>query len=173
MPLQNPPTQLGTLRVDGATTLSSTLVVNGSSLTAGYTAQINGLVLLAGTRQIKLDPTLANITLKGGTTGWEIGYYASGSNDAFLGGFGLRGSADTLSFYYVGPSYSSPIMAWAGTNVGVNTSSQFGSGAGVIGIANRTTAPTTNPTGGGVLYVESGALKYRGSSGSITTLAPA
>ena len=60
-----------------------------------------------------------------------------------------------------------------GSNYGLGTTDQFGSGAGVIGIANRTTAPTTNPTGGGVLYVESGALKYRGSSGTVTTIANA
>ena len=30
-------------------------------------------------------------------------------------------------------------------------------------------APST-PTGGGILYVESGALKYKGSSGTVTTL---
>ncbi len=35
------------------------------------------------------------------------------------------------------------------------------------------TAPTSNPSGGGYLYVESGALKYRGSSGTITTIANA
>ena len=35
------------------------------------------------------------------------------------------------------------------------------------------TAPSTNLTGGGILYVESGALKYRGSSGTITTLGAA
>lgn len=46
----------------------------------------------------------------------------------------------------------------------------IGSGQGVIFVANATTAPTTNPTGGGILYVESGALKYRGSSGTVTTL---
>ncbi len=48
-----------------------------------------------------------------------------------------------------------------------------GGGANVIGVRNATTVPTTNPAGGGVLYVESGALKYRGSSGTITTLAAA
>jgi len=32
------------------------------------------------------------------------------------------------------------------------------------------TAPSANLTGGGILYVESGALKYRGSSGTVTTL---
>ncbi len=53
-------------------------------------------------------------------------------------------------------------------NVGIGTT-DFGSGAKVIGIVNGT-APSGTPTGGGVLYVESGALKYKGSSGTITTL---
>jgi hypothetical protein len=54
---------------------------------------------------------------------------------------------------------------------GLGTASQFGSGTLVIGIANATVVPSANPTGGGVLYVEAGALKYRGSSGTVTTLA--
>lgn len=58
-------------------------------------------------------------------------------------------------------------------NIGVNNSSDYGSGSGVIGIGNRLVAPSTNPSGGGVLYVESGALKYRGSSGTVTTIANA
>jgi hypothetical protein len=49
----------------------------------------------------------------------------------------------------------------------------FGGGEVVIGIRNATTVPTSNPTSGGVLYVEAGALKYRGSSGTITTIANA
>jgi len=64
------------------------------------------------------------------------------------------------------------------SNFGINTtgtdSQQFGaSSVGVIGIKDATAVPTGNPTGGGVLYVESGALKYRGSSGTVTTLAAA
>lgn len=43
---------------------------------------------------------------------------------------------------------------------------------GVVSIQN-TTAPSTNPTGGGFLYSEGGALKWRGSSGTVTTIAPA
>lgn len=54
-----------------------------------------------------------------------------------------------------------------GTNVGV------GGGQGVVAISNADTVPTTNPTSGGVLYVQAGALKYRGSSGTITTLGAA
>jgi hypothetical protein len=38
-------------------------------------------------------------------------------------------------------------------------------------IPDLTTAPTGNPTGGGYLYTEAGALKYRGSSGTVTTIA--
>lgn len=55
----------------------------------------------------------------------------------------------------------------------VNGMSSLGGGVGQIAIANATTVPTTNPTGGGLLYVEAGALKYRGSSGTVTTIAPA
>jgi len=54
------------------------------------------------------------------------------------------------------------------------TSADLGGSAGsVISMKNATTSPTTNPTGGGILYVEAGALKYRGSSGTVTTIAPA
>jgi predicted RNA-binding Zn ribbon-like protein len=58
-------------------------------------------------------------------------------------------------------------------NLAVGSALSLGSGAGVIGIANATTAPTANPTGGGILYTEAGALKFRGSSGTITVIAPA
>ena len=52
------------------------------------------------------------------------------------------------------------------------TSTMLGSGDGVIYIRNRIAAPTTNPTNGGVLYPEGGALKWRGSAGTVTTIAP-
>lgn len=40
-------------------------------------------------------------------------------------------------------------------------------------VRNCTAAPGSNPTNGGQLYVEAGALKYRGSGGTITTIANA
>ena len=46
------------------------------------------------------------------------------------------------------------------------------SAAKVLGLANAT-APSTSPAGMGQLYVESGALKFRGSSGTIPTIAAA
>jgi hypothetical protein len=48
-----------------------------------------------------------------------------------------------------------------------------GGGSSVLGIANAVTAPTTDPVGGGILYSEGGALKYRGSGGAVTNIAGA
>lgn len=52
------------------------------------------------------------------------------------------------------------------------TPASVGGGAGVVPVVNGT-APTSNPTGGGYLYAEAGALKWRGSSGTVTVIAPA
>ncbi len=66
------------------------------------------------------------------------------------------------------------ILELDATNLSVFSSpGSFGSGSKVIFIANATVTPSTDPTGGGILYVESGALRYRGSSGTVTNLAPA
>jgi hypothetical protein len=59
----------------------------------------------------------------------------------------------------------------AGGNIGLRTRSQFGGGKGVIGIANAKEAPSVSPADGGVLFVEDGALKYRGSGGTVTVIA--
>lgn len=47
--------------------------------------------------------------------------------------------------------------------------------AGGMLIKNTTLNPSTNPIAGGILYVDKddGALKYRGPSGTVTTIAPA
>jgi len=47
-----------------------------------------------------------------------------------------------------------------------------GSGAMII-IDNVSGVPNSNPSSGGIIYAEGGALKYRGSSGTITTIADA
>ena len=53
-------------------------------------------------------------------------------------------------------------------NLGLGTT-DYASGVGVMALVNAT-APSGTPVGGGVLYVEAGALKFKGSSGTITTL---
>ena len=111
------------------------------------------------------------IPAAGATTGHN---FAFGSNV-----FGLAGGS--LS---TGDSYLQPTR-WDGTatnynlllnpnggNVGIGVSAFGTSAAKVLGLANAT-APSTSPAGMGQLYVESGALKFRGSSGTITTIAAA
>jgi hypothetical protein len=87
-------------------------------------------------------------------------------NNAFVGGaaFQTANFVNLLRYGNTGAAF--------GAGFGINTSS-FGGGAGVLGIANAGTVPSTNPSGGGVLYVESGALKYLGSSGTLTIIGPA
>lgn len=57
-------------------------------------------------------------------------------------------------------------------NVGIGQDTFGTSAKYVLAMANAT-APTTSPTGCGQLYVEGGALKFRGSSGTVTTIAVA
>jgi hypothetical protein len=57
-------------------------------------------------------------------------------------------------------------------NIGVGASSEFGAGgSGVVAIAEANRPPENNPNDGGILYVEGGALKYRGPSGTVTIIA--
>lgn len=60
----------------------------------------------------------------------------------------------------------------ASGNLGIGATSWGTSAVKVIAIGNGT-APSTSPAGMGQLYVESGVLKYRGSSGTVTTIAAA
>ena len=50
---------------------------------------------------------------------------------------------------------------------------KFGKGKGAIVIANTMLAPSVSVPGAGILYVEDGAFKYRGSNGTVTAIAPA
>ncbi len=106
------------------------------------------------------------------------GQYATGLN-GHGGRLILRsgvGSADGYDGYMYLETGNRILIALDGYNVAFFPSGITGSfdgGKSVIFIANATVAPTTDPTGGGILYVEGGALKYRGPSGAITTIAPA
>ncbi len=103
-----------------------------------------------------------------GRNGSTIGVLLSGTA-AYAGVISVEG-AYPLQF---GTNGSIRLHLGATGNYGFGTTTEFGSGVGVIGLKSAATVPTTNPTGGGVLYVESGALKFRGSSGTVTTIANA
>lgn len=83
-------------------------------------------------------------------------------------GFNGQSTSD-IRFY----SNATEIMRLSAGNLGIFSAPSAGGGTGVVFIANRTTAPTGSPVGGGILYVQSGALRYRGSSGTDVQIAAA
>lgn len=106
--------------------------------------------------------------------GYNAGAKTSGSRNVFLGFAAGKEENGSDKLYIDNTNTTTPLIYgdFANNNLGINLKS-FGGGVGVISIANATTVPTSSPTGGGVIYCEGGALKYRGSSGTITTIANA
>jgi hypothetical protein len=123
-----------------------------------------GLVIGASSPLAKLDVVGGDgdgIQYRTGTRTVGIGQIAS---EAAV----YWGSTTALTFF----SGSELMRLDSSGNLGLGVTSFGTSAATVIGIANGT-APTTSPAGMGQLYVEGGALKYRGSSGTVTTIANA
>jgi hypothetical protein len=162
-----------------------TAVSNTSPFTVSYANATTAAQTVAGTVSL---PAQSSITARSaGTKGLVVKGAVSQASNLFE----VFDSANTSLFAiqsagaaYTSVNFRTPaLMDTAGTtaitfgtsrNVQLFTATAaFGGGAGVLGIANATTAPTSNPTGGGILYVEAGALKYRGSSGTVTIIAPA
>lgn len=103
----------------------------------------------------------------GGET--NLGVVAVGTNSTFY--VGNEASPGDMVFRTGGGTVA--VMSGA-HQIALGGLGSFGGGGGpMVFLANCTAAPTTNPTGGGILYAEAGALKYRGSAGTVTTIAPA
>lgn len=130
-----------------------------------------------------------NVTINAGVTSYSYSGAVGGSitlNTTFnTGGSGNAGGVPNgntaghirMNVHYTGyvrmicPAvpYGSAVC---GTNLALGNTG-FGSGEGVFSIQNARTNPSTNPSGGGILYVTGGALTFRGSGGTVTTIAPA
>ena len=106
-------------------------------------------------------------------------YYSSGYKYKFTGTAGQYALGGNQHEWYIAPSgtagdaitFTQAMTLDSLGNLLVGLTTAGTTAAKTIQIANGT-APTANVTGG-QLYVESGALKYRGSSGTITTLGAA
>lgn len=129
------------------------------------------------------DITITAGTGSGGSTGGDINISSTSDVIQISNSFGvvsisaaseanMGGPGGT---FYINSSFDI-LMSGATANFSIRDSAispSFGSGKRVIFIGNASTVPTTNPTSGGILYVQSGALKYKGSSGTVTPIAPA
>ena len=128
-----------------------------------------GIGVLGPTNKLEVDGTIKSGTFTDGYVTWNAAQLNRPGAAFELQWDGASGS--DVRFF---GNTAYPVVFKGGSgNVGIGTVDQFGGGAKVIGLANAGTIPASNPTGGGVLYAEAGALKWRGSSGTITTIAVA
>jgi hypothetical protein len=125
----------------------------------GYKLQV------AGTANIAAISGTSNILIRNLSGVNRIDSY----NDPITATYPFQINASQIAFYIAD---AEKMRVDSSGNVGIGASSFGTNAAKVIGIANGT-APTTSPAGMGQLYVEGGALKYRGSSGTVTTIAAA
>lgn len=148
----------------GSQTTPSFVVGQTSCGIYGQSGQSRLFLSAGGTTRAGLDgnglTVSTNVTFNGGA----LGNASMGSPDTRIG----RTSAGVLEINDAAGAYRDLIVR----NVSLGAQS-LGGGVQVFGMLNATTVPTTNPTGGGVLYSEAGALKWRGSSGTVTTVAVA
>ena len=96
--------------------------------------------------------------------------------DSSMIGFVIYDTTVQATKYWDGSSWGTTASRYLSSNggkvngnVGINTN-DFGSGSMCLALSNAVSVPSTNPSGG-VLYIEGCALKYRGSSGIVITLA--
>jgi hypothetical protein len=127
-----------------------------------------------GAERVRVDTAGGvHILGSGGSTTNRLLMTYDGTLGAASIGANSSGGSTTLSFSTSLSGTSTERMRIESNgSIGIGGAS-FGGGARVVHLANAATVPTTNPSGGGVIYCEAGALKYRGSSGTVTTLGAA
>ena len=166
-----------TFRTGGSTSFTTSYVIGATGISTWY---------VGGSTAMTLNSTGLGVGTVPSSYKFEVGNGGSDTraifnpNNAFS--IGVKNGANQLGGW-IG-SAGNNILTFSGNdgtmkvtidntgNVGVGVSTFGTSAAKVIGIADGT-APSTSPAGMGQLYVEAGALKYRGSSGTITTIANA
>lgn len=151
----------GRLLVGTTNALSNSLTTFGNN--TGATGKAWGISTLSNAGGIA-PPTDTGLSF-----GWNYSD-AGGENNIVYGV--SAGSSPALTFStYNGTTVTERCRLDASGNLLVGTTSTPTTAAKVIAMGNAT-APTASITGG-ILYVEGGALKFRGSSGTVTTIAPA
>ena len=155
----------------GTASPASKLDVNGNGAFSGtLTATLPSSVGAIVARNSSTTASELAVRPASGKSGW-LSFTEETVADRWI--VGIKNGNGGLYFNTGNPSSNTDRMVLDSSgNLGIGTATFGTSAVRVIGIANGT-APTTSPAGMGQLYVEAGALKYRGSSGTVTTIANA
>ena len=159
------------LNLDGASSPQFSLSVGGTQKARleSYTDDLYISTLTAG----------KSIILRSGNATTALTLDSS-QNATFAGKVTSTDSGYTNSGYEITNTSASRTTGWFLNNAGDTSLRDVTGAADLLSISTNAVilikngvAPGSNPTSGGYLYVESGALKYRGSSGTVTTIANA
>jgi len=169
------------LFVDGSSVVIRTGTAIGSRVTIDASGRVGigtGVASLSDALTVISSGTgcMALTAASDGTSIFGAGHSLNILSSLHTGGMGFLHGGDGQAVIQVFKNASEDgdlLLNPNGGRLAIFGTGSFGGGVGVVYIANATTVPTTNPSGGGVLYVQGGALKYRGSSGTITTIAAA
>lgn len=153
---------------------SGNLTVNVSAPASG-TTEAGFKLERAGTflALMSRDPSFSSYTDL-----WMGDALSPGANNYALTSSGsvtaLNSTGDTIigvNGLTIAEATSSAFTVPANVQLGSNTTS-FGGGSTVVGITNATSAPTSAPSGGGVLSENGGQLNHYGSGGAKYAVAP-
>lgn len=165
------PTGVVTVTWTVISTSTTSLAINGAatgfSITHLTSATVGGPLTISAQNAGATANNGGKLILQGGqktTTGLRGGIRLDHSTLASDGDCALELAEVVSGNRIIAMHFLGPITS---TQMPANT------GDGVTFVANRQTAPTANASGGGILYAEAGALKWRGSAGTTTTLAVA
>lgn len=148
----------GTLNQDGT---------NGGDIVFGQTLGIIRQNTSDGSDNKAIRITSGGAFDSGGTRG--AGFHMYGNEHANTGQIEFFGGNVAAGNVQFNTNHSSASIAFS-----LNSSSMLSMIANkILQIFNTTLAPAGTPAASGYLYVESGALKYKGSSGTVTTIAVA
>jgi len=145
---------------------------DGTTSVAGFYAKCDGAVPL-GVALVHTSSTFSD----GGVTNPNEAVLNSEEGTAGLVIRTTNGGAGYIRFQTrdSGDAFREVMYMTFTPNIGIwaTSSTNYQSMVKGMFIGNVGTAPTGDPTSGGFLYVDAGALKYRGSSGTVTTIAVA
>ncbi len=108
-------------------TLNEKNIAFGTNNTMRVKIQTDDEVHFYGNRKIEVNSRVGIVDINASSGGWAMGLNFIGYDGTSHGGWKAFGSRDELNYYYVGSSYSNPLMAVLPSgNVGIGTTNTFG-----------------------------------------------